>query len=188
MKRIQIKINNFTIMKTKKVTLFLLLITITLQALSQGDPVKQLFDRYAGKEGYTTVYISSKMFSMFSQADIDDPEFNTLMKNLKSIRILAQDEGAGRTEKVDFYKEVIGKLPPEEYEELMTVTEPGQKVKFLVKEENGKIAELLMVVGGSNTENVLIDIRGNIDLKQIAQLSKIMDIEGLEELDKLEEK
>jgi len=175
-------------MKTKKATLFLLLlITITLQAFAQGDPVKQLFDRYAGKEGYTTVYISSKMFSMFSQADINDPEFNELMKNLKSIRILAQDEGAGRTEKADFYKEVVSGLSTEEYEELMTVTEPGQKIRFLVKEEKGKISELLMIVGG-DSDNVLIDIRGNINMKQISQLSKAIHINGLEKLDELEKK
>jgi outer membrane lipoprotein-sorting protein len=174
-------------MKTKRVTLFLLLIIMAVQGFSQKDPVERIFEKYGGREGYTTVYISSKMFSMFSEADIEDPEFNELMKNLKSIRILAQDEGAGRTEKADFYKEVVSGLSTEEYEELMTVTEPGQKIRFLVKEEKGKISELLMIVGG-DSDNVLIDIRGNINMKQISQLSKAIHINGLEKLDELEKK
>jgi len=174
-------------MKTKRVTLFLLLIIMAVQGFSQKDPVERIFEKYGGREGYTTVYISSKMFSMFSEADIEDPEFNELMKNLKSIRILAQDEGAGRTEKTDFYKEVVSGLSTEEYEELMTVTEPGQKIRFLVKEEKGKISELLMIVGG-DSDNVLIDIRGNINMKQISQLSKAIHINGLEKLNELEKK
>jgi len=169
-------------MKTKSVTLLLLLILFAVQGFAQKDPVERLFEKYNGKEGYTTVYISSKMFSMFSQADIEDPEFNALMKNLKDIRILAQDEKDGKSP--DFFEMIDRELPKDEYEELMTVTEPGQKVKFLVKEENGKIAELLMVVGGGG-DNVLIDIRGNIDLKQISQLSKAIKIDGLDELEKL---
>ena len=169
-------------MKTKSVTLLLLLILFAVQGFAQKDPVERLFEKYNGKEGYTTVYISSKMFSMFSQADIEDPEFNALMKNLKGIRILAQDEKDGKSP--DFFEMVSRELPKDEYEELMTVSEPGQKVKFLVKEENGKIAELLMVVGGGG-DNVLIDIRGNIDLKQISQLSKAIKIDGLDELEKL---
>ena len=170
-------------MKAMKTMIILLWLASLVPAFGQKDPVERLFEKYGGKEGYTTVYISSKMFSMFSSADIDDPEFNDLMKSLKSIRILAEDEKKGGD--TDFYKEVIGALPAGEYEELMTVTEPGQKLKFLVKEKEGKVVELLMVSGGGG-DNVLIDIRGIIDMKQIAQLSKAIHIDGLEELDKLE--
>ena len=168
-------------MKTKSISLFLLLLLFAAQGFAQKDPVERIFEKYSGQEGYTTVYISSKMFSMFSQADIEDPEFNALINNLKSIRILAQEEGG---KDIDVIGMISRELPANVYEELMTVSEPGQKVKFLVKEENGKIAELLMVVGGGG-DNVLIDIRGNINLKQISQLSKAIKIDGLDELEKL---
>ena len=169
-------------MKATKTLIVLLWLAALNPAFGQKDPVERLFEKYAGKEGYTTVYISSKMFSMFSGAGIDDPEFNDLMKNLKSIRILSEDDHS----KADFYREVIDALPAGEYEELMTVTEPGQKLKFLVKEKEGKVVELLMVSGGGG-DNVLIDIRGDINMKEIAQLSKAIHIDGLEELDKLKE-
>ncbi len=169
-------------MNNKMTILAMLLALLSLQGFAQKDPVERIFERFSGREGYTTVYISSKMFSMFSEAGIDDPEFNALMHDLRSIRILAADKGG--TQGPDFLDMVGRELPANVYEELMTVTEPGQKVKFLVREEKGKIVELLMVVGGS--DNVLIDIRGNIDLKKISQLSKAIRIEGLDELEKLD--
>ncbi len=173
-------------MKTKQILTLLLFLTGTLPGLAQQDPVERLFEKYAGKEGYTSVYISSKMFRMFSDADIYDPEFTDLMKSLKSIRILTQDDVNDPDEKEAFYNEMFRSLPHHTYEELMTVTEPGQKVTFLVREQQGRISELIMIVGGKNSENVLIDIRGDIDMKKIAGLSKIMDLRGMDKLDRLE--
>jgi hypothetical protein len=43
-----------------------------------------------------------------------------------------------------------------------------------------------MIGGGS--DNVLICITGNIDLKSISKLSKAMDIEGMENIDKVDKK
>ena len=43
-------------------------------------------------KGFTTVYISSRMFSLIAQADLDDEELQEIMNNLKSIRILTVDE------------------------------------------------------------------------------------------------
>lgn len=48
------------------------------------------------------------------------------------------------------------------------------------------ITEFLMIGGGK--DNVLICITGNIDLKSISKLSKAMDIEGMENIEKVEKK
>ena len=157
---------------------------MVLPLFGQKDAVDRLFDKYGGKDGYTTVYITSKMFSMFSEAQVDDPEFNQMMKNLKSIRILATDDNVARADNVNFYDEVMKSLPVDEYEELMVVQQKDQKVKFLMKEKDGKVVELLLVVGGKD-DNAVIDIRGIIDMKQIARLSKAINVTGMDELQKL---
>ncbi|MCD6201640.1 MAG: DUF4252 domain-containing protein [Bacteroidales bacterium] len=168
----------------KKWIFAVLLTSMAVPVFAQKDAVDQLFDKYGGKDGYTTVYITSKMFSMFSEAQLDDPEFNKMMNNLKSIRILATDDNAPSQEKVNFYDEIMKSLPVKEYEELMVVQQKDQKVKFLMKEKDGKVIELLLVVGGKD-DNAVIDIRGIIDMKEIAQLSKAINVSGMEELQKL---
>ena len=173
-------------MKRRKWIFAVLLAWMAVPVFAQKDAVDQLFDKYGGKDGYTTVYITSKMFSMFSQAQVDDPEFNRMMKNLKSIRILASDASTSRKDNVNFYDEVMKSLPVQEYEELMVVQQKDQKVKFLMKEKGGKVVELLLVVGGKD-DNAVIDIRGIIDMKEIAQLSKAINVSGMEELQKLDD-
>ena len=173
-------LNNKTM---KKLLLNLLVIVLPLALHAQRTPVDELFDKYSGKEGFTSVYITSYMFSMFSDLETDDPEFDELMKNLKGIKILATDESYNGN--ANFYKEIIGKLPLSQYKELMVIKEKDQDVKFLINEKNGKIVELLLIAGGKD-ENALISIQGNIDLKNISKLSKSMQIEGLKHLEEID--
>lgn len=167
----------------KKVIVNLIILLIPGMLLAQKTPVDELFDKYSGKEGFTTVYITSYMFSMFTDVETDDPEFDELMKNLKAIKILATDETYNGN--ANFYKEIIDKLPMDQYKELMVIKEKDQDVKFLVNEKDGKIVELLLIAGGKD-ENALISIQGNIDLKNISKLSKSMQIEGLEHLEEID--
>ncbi len=152
---------------------------------SQSSAVDKLFDRYSEKDGFTTVLITQYMFSMFKDVKTDDKDFDNLVKSLKSIRILAVDK-ENPPKGINFFTEIMKDLPAKDYKELMVIKEKGQDVKFLVKDVNGKISELLLIAGGK--DNALICIQGNIDLKSIAQLSKSMKIQGMEQLGKMQEK
>jgi hypothetical protein len=161
-----------------------LLLTIMLQA--QNNAVDDLFEKYSGKEGFTTVYISSKMFSMFNNQDSKDQDVNDLMKRLKSIRILSvEDTLLNRS--LNFYEELRKKIDFSAYEELMVVKEANSTTKFLIKESGNTIAELLVISGGSGG-NTLISIRGDLDMKNISGLSKKLGIQQLENLDKIDQK
>lgn len=172
-------------MKRTALILFVLLFPALSDA--QTSAVEKLFDKYSGMEGFTTVYISSKMFSMFSEMEVGDPAFQQTVKGLKSIRILAADENYTGRGTVNFFTEIMKELPVKEFEELMVVKEKDQDVKFLVREQNGRVVELLLVVGGKDS-NALISIVGDIDLKSISQLSKSLQIGGLENLEKIDKK
>lgn len=175
-------------MKTKALIVMLLTFMISASAISQKDPVDRIFDKYSGQEGFTTVYISSKMFSLFAEIDPDDQELQSMMNGLKSIRILASDDSdESGGEGINFYKEVMKDLAVEKYEELMVIKDGNQDLKFLIREENGKIVELLLV-GGGDGDNVLISIRGIIDMKNIGKIGKALDVEGLENLEKIDKK
>ena len=79
------------------------------------------------------------------------------------------------------------RLNIKEYEELVTVRDKGSNVRFVTKEANGTINELLLLVGGK-TEFVMMSFVGNIDLNKIAKLAKKLDIDGAEHLDKVRKK
>ena len=52
----------------------------TLSAFGQKSAVDKVFDKYSGKDGYTTVYISSYMFNLLSSLESDDPDYNEFKK------------------------------------------------------------------------------------------------------------
>ncbi len=57
-----------------------MLMILTLFAFGQKSAVDKVFDKYSGKEGYTTVYISSFMFNLLNSLETDDPDYNEFKK------------------------------------------------------------------------------------------------------------
>lgn len=171
----------------KKLSLIILVFVFPLLVFSQHPSVNKLFEKYAEKDGFTTVYISKNLFKMVREMDLDDPDVDELINKLETIKILASDSEFINENNLNFYEEIMDELPIDEYEELLVVKEKDQDVKFLVKEKNGIITELLLVVGGKDN-NALISITGNIDLKHISKLASSMEGTGIEHLEKLEEK
>ncbi|MBC8485875.1 MAG: DUF4252 domain-containing protein [Bacteroidetes bacterium] len=157
--------------------------------LNAQSPADELFDKYSGKDGFTSVYITQHMFSLFADVDTEEDEngFLELVKNLNCIKIVSvDDESPDINKQVNFYDEIIKDFPEDEYEELMVVKKKDQDVRFFIRKEGKIIKELLMIVGG-NEDNALISIQGDIDLKTISKLSKTMNIEGMENLEEIEE-
>ena len=161
-----------------------MLMLLTLTAIGQESAVDKVFNKYSGKEGYTTVYISSFMFNLLSSLETDDPEYNEFKKataGINSIRILTQDGGGA-----DFGAELISMLPRAEYKEMMVVKEQGEEVLFLAREQEGKITEFLLIVSGDDND-ALIAITGDIDLESISSIASGLDMPGLENLEDMEE-
>jgi len=149
----------------------------------------KIFDKYSGTDGFTTVYITKYMFDLFRDADMggeEDEDMGKALSNLTGIKILAADDDPSTPITVNLYQEVMKQLPVSQYKELMVVKEKDQDVKFLVREDKGKVVELLMLVGGKD-QSALICIQGIIDMKSIGKLAKGMDIEGMENLEKINE-
>lgn len=164
------------------------MLVMSAGAFAQGDAISKFFSKYQNDETFSQVTISSKMFSMLTDMDVEDKEdqevINAISK-LKGLRILAKEETRdGRL----LYKEALSLVPAKEYEELMYVRDEDKDMKFFVKESSpGKISELVMVAGG-NDEFMVLSLFGEIDLKQIGKIGSKMDIDGLENLHKLDDK
>jgi hypothetical protein len=160
--------------------LVLILSALAIPMQAQTSPVDDLFEKYDGKEGFTSVYISSKMFSLLSKIDSNDEEFRNLVTRINGIRILSIDS-ADNTTRLNFATELMPKLRRNGFEELMTVKEEDDNVFFMIREVGDRIAELVMVTGGHGS--TVVSIRGNLDLKTIASLSKSVGIDELEGLE-----
>jgi hypothetical protein len=156
---------------------------------AQNSSAIALFDKYGGKDGFTTVSISKDLFGMFANMDADDPdskELKAMMEQLDGIKILMYEtkDSTNPGAALASFKSEIGKLQTSGYTELMVVKQPKEEVKFMSVKKGDKIGELLLIINGEN-EAGFISITGNIDMATIGKLSKTMNFEGMDKLEEL---
>jgi hypothetical protein len=126
------------------------------------------------------------MFSMFAKLDEENKNADNVIAKLKSIRILSVEDSL-LNKNLNFYTELSKKLDLSVYEDLMLVKEGPDITRFLIKQTGNIISELLVITGGP-AGNSLISIRGDLNLKNISELSKSVGLEELKSLDKVDAK
>lgn len=166
----------------KKIFLLTIVMCFTVIGFSQDDAISKYFEQYMDDEDFTVVYISGRMFGMFADVEDEDKEAKEAMKGIKGLRILTTEKNG-----LSLYKEAVKKFNVSEYEELMKMRDGKENVNFYIKEEGDVIKELLLLVGGTDSDFVMLSFIGNIDLNKISVLSDSMDIEGLEHLENVKE-
>jgi hypothetical protein len=169
----------------KKFCLLIVGILLIIPGIAQEDAISKFFSKYEGREDFTTIYITSRMFGLIAQIpeSEDEEDVMNVIRKLKGLKILTTDEYA---EKEHLYQEALKTLPKEGYDDLMVIKEGDEQIKFLISEKDGKINEFLMLIGG-NDNFFLMSMVGDLTLDDISRLSKTMDIEGFNHLEKLKE-
>lgn len=169
----------------KRFMLLLLLAVTSMQLFAQqGSGIDRFFEKYESDQTFTLISVTPKMFSMFSKLDINSTEgkqFLQIVKKIRGLRILAKENTKGGNQ---LFKEASSMLN-REFEELMTVRNGKDDLRFMVKENaKGNIAELIMLVGSDN-EFLAMSLVGDIDLNEISQIAGSMNIEGFDKLKNL---
>ncbi len=169
----------------KKIAIVSILILSTLAANAQEDAITRFFSKYQNDESFTQINITGRMFGLFTNFEAEDEEDQEMIdavSKVKGLKILAKEDISNGQA---LYEEAFRLIDSKEYEELMTIREKESDMKFLIKEKDGIIEELLMVIG-SDDSFFLLSLVGDIDLKQISKLSKSMDIDGFENLQNID--
>lgn len=160
-----------------KKLLMTLILLIPIWVMAQDNsPIDKLFNKYANREGFTTVNISGKLLSFASKFDDSKSKETAMLEKLSGIRILSVED-KDLNKGLNFYKELEadGFFKNNNYEVLMEVTDKDEVVRFYGRAgEKGKLSELLMVVGGN--DNTLISIRGVIDPDDIGKITSSLDL------------
>ena len=169
-----------------KRTIAVITLMVAFTGAQAQDAISKFFSKYENDESFSHVNISSKMFGLFTELEADteeDKEVLNAISKLKGLKILAKEEARNSR---DLYKEAYS-LIPKDYEELMTVRDEDKDMRFLIKENGGKISELLMVMGG-DSEFMVLSLFGEIDLKQVSRIGRSMNDKGLENLKGFDDK
>jgi len=149
----------------KRLFLFIAL-TITATIIYGQKSIDALFEKYAGKDGFVTITLNGNLLKLATCVDFDNDE-NPLPAEISGIRILAQENENLKVE--NFYDMVINDINLDNYEEFMRVKGSDQYLRMLVRSENNKFKEFLLIAGGE--DNALIQIKGNMTYAEAKKFS-----------------
>lgn len=173
----------------KLITSLLVMMFLVPFSMKAQTAIDHLYDTYAGQKGFTSININPEMFKMLSNMDMSDSsekakESQNAMEKLSSLKMLVYEPEEGETNEA-FMNEIRTLTQIEGYEEMMSVNEGDEIVKFLAKKDkNGNVSEMLMIVLEAD-EAVVMSMSGLLDMKTISEISKSLEIDGLENLDQM---
>ena len=163
-----------TIMKKLLFSAIILIFGVSLFAQPAG--FDRLYYEYKGEEGVVALKIPGFVMKLAaSMADLDREE-KKLLKSLRSVTVLTIEEdhlypGVNFTEEINLSNMRGG------YKMLMEVHDGDEDVIIAAREKDGKLRDLIVVVGGD--ENVLVHVRGRMDSNLLENLAGVAGVDEL---------
>lgn len=147
-----------------------MILAIPLALSAQSRSFRELYGKYSGRDGYTTIEISGEMMNAIgSNVTVSGSKKNvsSLMSKMKNMMIVITSEGTA-----SFAEDVENMIKTGGYTSMTDVNDGRQSSRFYVVRKNDKITEFLMTVMGEG-DNVLICIVGdNLDIAQVTSFAK----------------
>jgi hypothetical protein len=151
---------------------------------AQDDAIARHFDHLLRDPAFRSTYISPKMFEMTLERDEQmDAELRATIKNLRGLRTIRREGNVDAT----LMRGVIDKLRASGYEELMQLREKGEDIHYYTRGSGRNIDELVLVMQGRE-HFAMLSLVGNLDLKVVARLSKSLNVQGADKLDRVDKK
>jgi hypothetical protein len=156
----------------KKLILIVLLLSLPMLAMSQNKAIEALADKYSDREGFSVITLQGKMTNVATKyLDMGEVEISSLMDNISSLIVISSDKP-----NEGFRADVRSAVALGDYCSMMTVSENGQSIKFLLSsvEEDRKDKqdknEFVMIIFDKD-EDTLISIVGNYKVKQVSKIN-----------------
>ena len=170
----------------KRLIILIIGVLLYTSGFSQEDVITKYFSEYERRDDFTTIIITSKMFQLIAQIpeSEDDEDVMNIIRKLDGLKILTSSEYPERKE---LSRKAVKIITEKGFEELMIIKEGEEEIKFMIHEEEGHISEFVMLIAEDDDGDFfLMSMTGNLQLEDISRLSKTLDIDGFEHLEKIE--
>ena len=152
------------------------MLAFSISLFAQPAGFDRLYYQYKGEEGVIALKIPGFVMRLAgSIADLDRDE-KELLRSLRSVTVLTIEE-EHLYPNVNFTDEINLSKLDNNYKLLMEVHEDDEDVYIAAREKNGKLRDLIVVVGGD--ENVLVHVRGRMDSDLLENLAEVAGIDEL---------
>jgi hypothetical protein len=160
----------------KKIFISAAILFFSISLFAQPSGFDRLYYQYKGEEGVVALKIPGFVMKLAASiADLDREE-KKLLKSLRSVTVLTIEESHLYPE-VNFTEEINLSNMKNGYKMLMQVHDGNEDVIIAAREKNGKLRDLIVVVGGD--DNVLVHVRGRMDCDLLENLAEVAGVDEL---------
>lgn len=154
----------------KRIVIIAVTVLTALSAYAQGG--KDIYNRYSGKEGVSSVYISPAMFGLMKELPdipVEDGEVNlsSVIKSFEGMYILDVENSDLAA---SLAREIDSMVRQGRFELLMEAVEESEKMHMYIVKKGETVTDFLMLATEPGSTSV-ISITGNIPM---AELQKIL--------------
>lgn len=153
---------------------------------TQAQTIQSFLGTLEDNDDYGVITINKEMFKMIASFDIDLGEDEQVIKDLindiNKVRVFINEDNGTYED----YKKIKGIASGTTMDNLISVKDGSERVDLFTNptSDDGIVDGLLLIVH-EDTQNVFIHIDGRINLKHLAKLTEKMDIEGLDQLKRI---
>jgi intein/homing endonuclease len=160
----------------KKIVLSILILTFGISLFAQPAGFDRLYYQYKGEEGVVALRIPGFVMKLAASVGDMDHEEKALLRSLRSVTVLTIEE-EHLYPGVNFAHEINLSNMKGGYKMLMQIREGDEEVIIAAREKNGKLRDLIVVVGGG--DNVLVHVRGRMDSDLLENLAGVAGVDEL---------
>lgn len=188
----------------KKLVVFVLMMGIIFPVLAQQSQslFEQLTEKYANQDGFSASMLSSDMFDLYlKKKNIDEnSELADALESLDNILVISQNrfgsaeaaffdgDKPAKKEKSgepELFGNIIKHYKQNGYTLLKTEKRMGEEVKVYLQRNDGLVTALALITNSTRSTR-LVELDGDIDLANVADLNKALNLRGLENLYKID--
>ena len=161
----------------KKLIIAAIAIVFSASLFAQPTGYHNVYQTYKGEEGVTSIHVPGFLLKFAGMcAGLEGAE-RDLVRCLKSVTVLTVEDshlypGLNFTEEMDITR------MKDNYNVMMEVHDGDEDIIIAAREKNGKITDLIVVVGGE--ENTLVHVRGRMESDLMKELAKVSGLKELE--------
>ena len=118
-----------------------------------------------GKE-VTRIHLPAVLVRMASWF-VDDEGGKAVLRNVRTLYVLASEDKEFSAQS-DFPTRIADRMKEKNFEELMVVSDKGDKINILMRESPRNLKEMVITVDGGE-EDVVLYLKGKLDIQEILQ-------------------
>lgn len=160
-----------------KILFYIFLILFSINSVfSQNKAVDAIINKYSDNDGFKAVSMNDPAVMIAQNESGNAAEVaKNMLEGIKTVKTISYKGSGGKLsdQGKNFISEIEKFSPGDNFNEIMSLNEGKSKIRSLIRKSGDKVNEFVMIVS-SDTESTLIWLNGDINLKNVSNIGKIL--------------